>query len=78
VLENLTRVTTSDQIIALQDLVPGTKMDSSLVEYILDLAKRRDTTRPALAFRLVAPWALTQAAQASAVLHGAISSFPTM
>jgi MoxR-like ATPase len=70
-LEQLRPVTSAQEIVALQDEVPQVKIDSAIVEYILDLADatRHDeelhlgiSTRGALA--------LTQAAQAAAVLAG--------
>jgi MoxR-like ATPase len=70
-LDNLTPITTAQEIIRLQDLVPTMRMDSAIVEYILDLA---EATRHEEQLHLgVSPrgaLALTQAAQASAVLKG--------
>ncbi|HWP39975.1 MAG TPA: MoxR family ATPase, partial [Tepidisphaeraceae bacterium] len=70
-LENLQPVTSAAEIIQLQDLVPNTRIDTAIVDYILDLV---DATRHDEQLHLgVSPrgaLALTQAAQASAVLHG--------
>lgn len=71
VLENLSPVASAQQIIALQDMVPRTRMDPSIVEYILDLVEA--TRHDELLHLGISPrgaLALTQAAQASAVLHG--------
>jgi MoxR-like ATPase len=70
-LEHLTPVTGGAEIVRLQDLVPRTKMDPAIVEYILDLV---ETTRHDDQLHLgVSPrgaLALTQAAQAAAVVCG--------
>ncbi len=69
-LEHLTPVMHGSDVVALQDKVPGVKIDTSIVDYILDLA---EATRHDQQLHLgVSPrgaLALTQAAQASAVLH---------
>jgi MoxR-like ATPase len=70
-LDNLAPVAGVSEIVQLQDQVPHTKMDSAIVEYILDLA---EATRHEEQLHLgVSPrgaLALTQAAQAAAVLDG--------
>jgi MoxR-like ATPase len=70
-LEQLMPVMHANQVVELQDRVPETKMDASIVEYILDLV---DATRHDEQLHLgVSPrgaLALTQASQASAVLYG--------
>jgi MoxR-like ATPase len=70
-LENLTPVTSAADIIRLQDLVPSTRMDPAIVEYILDLAEAtRHDEQLHLGVSPRGALALTQAAQASAVLSG--------
>jgi MoxR-like ATPase len=70
-LENLKPVMGADEIIRLQDLVPGTKMDAAIVEYILDLVEAtRHDEQLHLGVSPRGALALTQAAQASAVLFG--------
>jgi MoxR-like ATPase len=70
-LETLAPVTSADEIIHLQDLVPSVKMDPSIVEYILDLAEgSRHNEQLHLGVSPRGALALTQASQASAVLHG--------
>ena len=70
-LEQLQPVTTGAEIVELQDRVPQTKLDPAIVEYVLYLA---DATRQSDELHLgISPrgaLALTQAAQASAVLNG--------
>jgi MoxR-like ATPase len=70
-LENLKPVLTAAEVVALQDMAPQTRLDNSLVEYILNLV---DATRNDEQLHLgVSPrgaLALTQAAQASAVVNG--------
>lgn len=70
-LEKLAPVTSSQDIIQMQDQVPKIMIDSAIVEYILDLA---DATRQDDQLHLgVSPrgaLALTQAAQASAMVSG--------
>ena len=68
-LEELKPVMTAAQVVELQDLVPRTRLDPTIVEYILDLV---ESTRHDEQLHLgVSPrgaLALTQASQASAVL----------
>ncbi len=70
-LDNLKPVMHADEVIALQDLTPTIKLDASIVDYILDLI---ESTRSNDDLHLgVSPrgaLALTQAAQASALLDG--------
>ena len=70
-LEELQPVMTAQEVVELQDRVPGSKLDPAIVEYILDLV---ETTRHDDQLHLgVSPrgaLALTQAAQAVAVLNG--------
>ena len=70
-LDNLTPVMGAAEIVKLQDLVPAVKMDTAIVDYILDLV---DGTRHDDQLHLgVSPrgaLALTQAVQASSVLNG--------
>ncbi len=68
-LEELQPVTTAAQVIQLQDLVPKVRMDPAIVEYILDLAEAtRHDEQLHLGVSPRGALALTQAAQASAVL----------
>ena len=70
-LEQLKPVMTAAEIIELQDRTPEIRLDPSIVDYILDLV---DSTRNSDELHLgVSPrgaLALTQAAQASALLNG--------
>lgn len=70
-VDQLKPVIEAGEIVRLQDMVPSTKMEPAIVDYILDLA---DATRHDELLHLgVSPrgaLALTQAAQASAVLDG--------
>jgi len=70
-LDELKPVMHADEVVHLQDIVPQTRMESALVEYILDLA---ESTRHDEQLHLgVSPrgaLALTSASQASAVLNG--------
>jgi MoxR-like ATPase len=61
----------AEQIIQLQDAVPQTKMDPTIVEYILDLAEAtRHDEQLHLGVSPRGALSLTQASQASAVLQG--------
>src|SRR4051812_46271316 len=62
---------TAAEVVEMQDKVPSVKLESSLIEYILDLveATRHDDQLHLGVSPRGAP-ALTQASQASAVLHG--------
>lgn len=70
-LDLLQPVTSAQEVVRLQDIVPNIKLDASIVDYILDLV---EATRHEDALHLgVSPrgaLALTQAVQASAVLNG--------
>jgi MoxR-like ATPase len=70
-LDELRPVTTAQEVIKLQDQVPQVRIDHAIVEYILDLV---EATRHEEQLHLgVSPrgaLALTQAVQASAILHG--------
>jgi MoxR-like ATPase len=70
-LENLKPVMTAAEVVAIQDAASLVKMDSSIVDYVLDLA---DATRHHEQLHLgVSPrgaLALTQACQAAAVVNG--------
>lgn len=70
-LEQLKAVLTAAEVVAIQDLVSQTKMDTSIVDYVLDLA---EATRHHDSLHLgVSPrgaLALTQACQAAAVVSG--------
>ena len=70
-LDNLQPVMTARDVVALQDQAPAIKLDAAIVDYILDLV---EATRHDESLHLgVSPrgaLALTQAVQASAILHG--------
>jgi MoxR-like ATPase len=70
-LENLRPVMTGQQVVEMQDQLPNVRLDTTVVEYILDLIH---ATRNHSELRLgVSPrgaLALTQAAQATALLAG--------
>ena len=70
-LSQLRPVMSGEQVVAIQDAVPKVKLDGAILEYILDLIQ---ATRGSDELRLgVSPrgaLALTQAAQASAILQG--------
>lgn len=70
-LESLQPVIHADEVVALQDQVPGVRMDAAVVDYVLDLV---DATRHHEALHLgVSPrggLALTACVQALALLHG--------
>ncbi len=70
-LEQLRPVISAADVIALQDAVPGIRIDSSIVEYILDVVEA--TRRHEQLHLGISPrgaLALTQASQASALLAG--------
>ena len=70
-LEDLQPVTTAQEVVALQDRVPKTRLDNTILDYIIDIA---DATRHHDQLHLgISPrgsLALTAAAQANAVLNG--------
>jgi MoxR-like ATPase len=76
-LDQLKPVMTGKEVVELQDTVPTVKLDGAIVDYILDLV---EATRHEEQLHLgVSPrgaLALTQAVQASAVLHGRDYSTP--
>ncbi len=70
-LDQLRPVTTADEIVAVQDAVPNTRLDSAIVDYILDLVEAtRHDEQLHLGVSPRGALALTQATQASAVLSG--------
>lgn len=70
-LEQLRPVLSAADIIELQDLVPQVRIDPAIVDYILDVAQStRHDEELHLGLSPRGALALTQAAQASAVLHG--------
>jgi MoxR-like ATPase len=70
-LEQLRPVATADEIVALQDEVPRIRMDSAIVEYILDLTEAtRHDEQLHLGISPRGALALTQACQAAAMVHG--------
>ncbi len=71
VLDNLAPVARVDEVIQLQDQVPRTCIDAAIVEYILDLSEAtRHEEQLHLGISPRGALALTQAAQAAAVLEG--------
>ena len=70
-LDNLTPVMGAAEIVKLQDLVPAVKMDTAIVDYILDLVEgTRHDDQLHLGVSPRGALALTQAVQASSVLNG--------
>jgi MoxR-like ATPase len=70
-LELLQSVTGAQEIIRLQDTVPSVKLDTAIVDYILDLVEStRHDDQLHLGVSPRGALALTQAVQASAVLNG--------
>jgi MoxR-like ATPase len=70
-LENLQPVMSAQEVVVLQDRTPTVKLDPSLVDYILDLVgASRESDELHLGVSPRGALALTQAAQASAVLNG--------
>lgn len=70
-LEDLRPVLSSADIIALQDQVPKVKLDGAIVDYIIDIAEAtRHDEEVHLPLSPRGTLALTQAAQAAAVLDG--------
>jgi MoxR-like ATPase len=70
-LDNLQPVMTAKEVVELQDLAPGIKLDGAIVDYILDLveATRHDENLH-LGVSPRGALALTQGVQASAILNG--------
>ncbi|HEX8521770.1 MAG TPA: MoxR family ATPase [Tepidisphaeraceae bacterium] len=68
-LDNLAPVMHASDVVQLQDLVPGVKLDSAIVDYILDLVEAtRHDEQLHLGVSPRGALSLTQAVQASAVL----------
>ena len=71
VLDNLRPVMSAKEVIELQDLTPTVRLDTSIVDYVLDLVgATRESDELHLGVSPRGALALTQAAQASAVLNG--------
>jgi MoxR-like ATPase len=71
ILETLKPVTTAQQVVELQDRLPAVRTEAAIVDYILDLVQAtRDNTELRLGVSPRGSLALTQAAQASAMLAG--------
>jgi MoxR-like ATPase len=70
-LEDLQPVATAAEIVAIQDRVPQTRLDSSILDYIIDIAEAtRHHDQLHLGISPRGSLALTATAQASAVLYG--------
>ncbi|HEY7118415.1 MAG TPA: MoxR family ATPase [Tepidisphaeraceae bacterium] len=70
-LEDLKPVTTAAEVVAMQDRVPQTRLDATILDYIIDLAEAtRNHEQLHLGISPRGSLALTAAAQASAVLNG--------
>ena len=70
-LEHLKPVMNASEVIALQDMTPNIKLDVSIVDYILDLVEAtRNSEELHLGVSPRGSLALTQAAQAAALLDG--------
>jgi MoxR-like ATPase len=70
-LEHLRPVATAEEIVALQDEVPGIRMDSAIVEYILDLTEAtRHDEQLHLGISPRGALSLAQACQAAAMVNG--------
>src|SRR2546421_3680124 len=70
-LENLRPVTTGREVVELQDRLPHVRLDSALVEYILDLVQAtRNNSELRLGVSPRGALALTQAAQGCAMVSG--------
>jgi MoxR-like ATPase len=76
-LDQLKPVMTGKEVVELQDIVPNVKLDGAIVDYILDLVEAtRHDEQLHLGVSPRGALALTQAVQASAVLHGRDYSTP--
>jgi MoxR-like ATPase len=76
-LDQLKPVMTGKEVVQLQDTVPTVKLDGAIVDYILDLVEAtRHDEQLHLGVSPRGALALTQAVQASAVLHGRDYSTP--
>jgi MoxR-like ATPase len=70
-LEDLQPVATAPEVVAIQDRVPQTRLDNSILDYIIDIAEAtRNNDQLHLGISPRGSLALTAAAQASAVLSG--------
>ena len=70
-LDNLKPVMAAAEVVQLQDSVPNVKLDGAIVDYILDLVEAtRHDEQLHLGVSPRGALALTQAVQASSVLHG--------
>ena len=70
-LDQLRPVMTGKEVVQLQDIVPQVKLDGAILDYILDLVEAtRHDEQLHLGVSPRGALALTQAVQASAVLHG--------
>src|SRR5689334_75625 len=70
-LEDLQPVATAPEVVAIQDRVPQTRLDNSILDYIIDIAEAtRNNDQLHLGISPRGSLALTAAAQASAVLNG--------
>jgi MoxR-like ATPase len=62
---------TADEVVAMQEMVPKTRMDSAIVDYILDLVEAtRHDEQLHLGVSPRGSLAISQACQAAAVVHG--------
>jgi MoxR-like ATPase len=76
-LDQLRPVMTGREVVEQQDVVPSVKLDPAIVDYILDLVEAtRHEDQLHLGVSPRGALALTQAVQASAVLHGRDFSTP--
>jgi MoxR-like ATPase len=70
-LEDLRPVTTAEEVVAMQDAVPRIRIDSAILDYVIDIAEAtRNNDQLHLGISPRGALALTAASQASAVLHG--------
>lgn len=70
-LETLSPVMTGDEVVAVQDRVTKIRMDQTLVDYVLDLVEAtRNDEQLHLGVSPRGSLALTQASQATALVHG--------
>ncbi len=76
-LDELKSVMTGDDVVSLQDKVPGVKLDSAIVNYILDIVEAsRNDEEIHLGVSPRGSLALTAAVQASAILNGRDYALP--
>jgi len=70
-LDDLEPVATAAEVVAMQDRVPQTRLDNSILDYIIDIAEAtRNNDQLHLGISPRGSLALTAAAQASALLNG--------